>query len=169
MIKAIVYDSNTGFTKQFAYSFAASTGLPIYTLKEAKKTLNKNDKIIFFSWVQADKMHNIKKAKKYDIAYSVAVGLRLYSEEFVELIKKNSKVDNLYYLEGGIRWPMLKPFQRIMMKLILSMLKSKKKKNKATQDEIILIDRLNMGYEAINLDSLNILIDWYNSQKELVA
>jgi hypothetical protein len=169
MIKAIIYDSNTGFTKQFAYSFAASTGLPIYTLKEAKKTLNKNDNIIFFSWIQADKIHNIKKAKRYNIAYAAAVGLRLYNEELVELIKKNSKVNNVYYLEGGIRWRMLGPFQRLMMKMILAMLKSKKKKNKATPDDIELINRLNLGYENINLDSLNILIEWYNSQKELVA
>lgn len=169
MIKAIVYDSNTGFTKQYAYFFAASTGLPIYTLKEAKKNLSKGDKIIYFSWIAADKINKINKAKRYDIAYAAAVGLNLYSEELIELIKKRSKFDKIYYLQGGIRWPMLKTGQRIMMKFILSMLKRKNKKNKLTDDEKVVLDRMNYGYETVDLDSLKFLIEWYNSQKELVA
>ena len=169
MIKAIVYNSNTGFTKQYAYSFATSTGLPIYTLKEAKKKLNKNDKIIYFSWIADDKIYKINKAKRYDIAYAAAVGMNLYSDELIELIKKRSKFENIYYLQGGIRWRMLKPSQRIMMKLILWMLKRKNKKNKLTEDEKVVLDRMNYGYETVDLDSLKFLIEWYNNQKELVA
>ena len=55
MIKAIIYNTNSGFSKQYAYNFALNTGLPIYNIKDVKKKLNKGDKIIYFSWINAIK------------------------------------------------------------------------------------------------------------------
>ena len=168
MIKAIVYNSHTGFTKQYAFSFAVSTGLPIYTIKEAKKKLNKNDEIIYFSWVNASKISNLNKVKNYDIKYIAAVGLSLYSEKLIDDLKKSANTNNIYYLQGGIRWVELNPFERLLMKSILKSLKKKEKNGNITEEELILLERMNYGYDKIDLNSLVHLIEWYNNQNILV-
>jgi len=39
MIKAIVYESNTGFTQKYAELLAEKTGLPVYSHKNLKHKL----------------------------------------------------------------------------------------------------------------------------------
>ena len=43
MIKAIVYNSETGFTKEYAEMLYKKINIPCYTIKEAKKKLNKQE------------------------------------------------------------------------------------------------------------------------------
>ena len=47
MIKAIVYKSSTGHTKQYAEMLGDSLKIPAYDLKEARLKLKKNDEIVF--------------------------------------------------------------------------------------------------------------------------
>ena len=42
MIKAIVYKSNSGFTKEYALMLSKKLTLPVYDIKEANKSLFKN-------------------------------------------------------------------------------------------------------------------------------
>lgn len=46
-MKAIVYYSNTGSTKEYAEMISNATGIPNMSLKEAKKNLSKDDDIIW--------------------------------------------------------------------------------------------------------------------------
>ena len=169
MVKAIVYNSHTGFSKQYAYHFAISTGLPIYDIKEAKKKLNNGDEIIYFSWLKMNKVVKLNKLKKYKIAYIAITGMSFYNEELITSIRKTNDFENIYYLQGGIRWRMLNTIERILMKMILKSLKKKNKKGSLSQEEKVLFDRLNNGYEAIDLNSLSHLIDWYNSSNSLIS
>ncbi len=40
-MKAIVYESNTGFTQKYAFMLSEKTGLPAYLLENAKSELHK--------------------------------------------------------------------------------------------------------------------------------
>ena len=169
MIDAIVYSSNTGFSKQFAYSLALKTNIAIYSLKEAKKKLEKGSNIIYFSWLMNNNIVNIKKVKNYNVIYYAVCGLTPYYDELINKIKEINNISNLYYLEGGIRWPKLNLFQRFIMKTILKSLKKKKKKDNITSDELILLNKLEYGYDRINLDSLNILIKYCLDNQNYVS
>lgn len=169
MIKAIIYNTNSGFSKQYAYNFALNTGLPIYNIKDVKKKLNKGDKIIYFSWINANKIVGLKKLKDYEIVYACSCGMFFYNDEIIEALKKNNNIENIYYLQGGIRWRELKFFQRLLVKMVLSDLKRKNKKNLLSDEDKIILDRLNFGYEKIDLNSLNALVEWYKEQKNLVS
>jgi len=169
MVKAIIYNSNSGFTKQYAYHFALKCNLPIYTIKEAKKNLTKGDEIIYFSWIFANKIVKLKKVLKYKISYVACVGMSFYSEELINTLKEYNNINNLYYLQGGIRMRELKPSQRILISMVKSSLKKKCKKKIATKEEEILLDRINNGYERIDLNALDHLIDYYNDNNNLVS
>jgi len=64
---------------------------------------------------------------------------------------------------------MLNTFERIIMKFILRSLKRKNKKGLLDKDQRVYLDRLNNGYENVDLNSLNHLIMWYNSSNSLIS
>ena len=52
-MNAIVYTTNTGSTKRYAQLLGNETGLPVYALGEAEKTLSPGAKIFYLGWIQA--------------------------------------------------------------------------------------------------------------------
>ena len=46
MIKAVIYHSNSGFTKQYALMFSKNIKIPCYDIKSVPKNLKK--KMLFF-------------------------------------------------------------------------------------------------------------------------
>lgn len=46
-MKAILYTSNTGFTARYAELLGQHTGLPVYTLSQAKRTLPAHAEVIY--------------------------------------------------------------------------------------------------------------------------
>ena len=53
---AIVYTSNTGYTRQYALLLGAQTGLPVYALDEARKCLAPGCAILYLGWLMAGKV-----------------------------------------------------------------------------------------------------------------
>jgi hypothetical protein len=62
MIKAIIYSSHQGFSKQYAYEYAIKTGIPIYSLEEAEKLVD-GTSVIFFSWIKNRQIFDIEKCE----------------------------------------------------------------------------------------------------------
>ena len=153
MIKAVVYQSHTGFSRQFAYHFAIKAGLPIYSLDEAKK-LKDGINVIYFSWVKNGKIVDLAKANRFNITY----------------VKKENNIDKIYYLQDGIRYYRLNIFERQFMKSLKKSLIKESKKRKLSDLEKELLIKLEKGYEEIDLDSLNALIEWcLNENNNIVS
>ena len=88
MIKAIVYKSNSGFTKEYALMLSKKLALPVYDIKEANKSLSKNDEIIYMGWIMAGNVQGLNKAKKYAIKAIVAVGMTYDDKQEKEIQEK---------------------------------------------------------------------------------
>ena len=52
-MKAVVYVSNSGYTKEYAQMIGRLCDLEVYSLKEASSHLAKGDPIVFLGWVMA--------------------------------------------------------------------------------------------------------------------
>lgn len=75
MIKAIVYESNTGHTMQYAKMLSEKLNIPCFTIEKAKTNLQKQDEIIYFGWICATKICGLRKVKdRYSIKCYGAVG-----------------------------------------------------------------------------------------------
>ena len=62
-MKAIVYTSNTGTTKEYAEIIEKKTIIPAYTLDEAEKVLSAGDEVIYLGWLMAGTIKDIKRQK----------------------------------------------------------------------------------------------------------
>lgn len=120
MIKAIIYQSKTGHTKEYAKILSKELKIPCYSVQDAKEKVNKKDEIIYLSWIRATTIVGYKKInKKYQIATIGAVGAYPKSNEYTKQLKEyNHITQELFYLRGGINYEKLNKFYQKILKLV---------------------------------------------------
>lgn len=157
MKTAVIYHSNTGFTKRYAQWVAQASGADCYELSEAKKkNLTAYEAIIFGGWACAG---GISKLKWFTAHMDMWQDKRLIvfcvgaspadSAEVEAALSQNFneaklKKANLFYCPGGLNYEKMPAPSKLMMKFFIKMLKAKKDK---TKDDEIKISMLSSSYD----------------------
>ncbi len=120
MIKAIIYQSKTGHTKEYAENLSKELKLPCYSIKDAKQKVNKQEEIIYLSWIRATSLVGYRKInKKYKICCIGAIGAYPKSDEYTKQLKEyNHITQELFYLRGGINYEKLNKLYQKVLKLV---------------------------------------------------
>lgn len=128
-MKAIIYESNTGFTERYAKALSEKTGIPAYTLKDAKKAIQKGSEVVYLGWVLANMIQGYDKARKqWKIEALAAVGMNPLSDQNTEILKEANKPDcPMFYLPGGLDNSKLGFMHSMMLSMVR---KSLEKENK---------------------------------------
>ena len=160
MIKAIVYKSNTGYTKQYAEMLSKSLKVPIYNLEEAKLKLKKHDEIVFLGWVCATKIQGLSKIKNYNVKCIGAVGVYPTEKNYIESLRKTNKVNaELFYLRGGLNYNKLTGLKKKVLQFVRNMME---KENKVENQEIIKIFKEGANY--VSYENLEPMLKYVNSK-----
>ncbi len=119
-MKAIIYQSETGFTERYAKILSEKTGVAAYPLSEAKKKVAKGEEIVFLGWVFANKISGFDKARKlWNVAAVAAVGMNPRTEANTRIVKEANKPEcPMYYLWGGLDNSKLKGINKMMLGLV---------------------------------------------------
>ncbi|MDD3219412.1 MAG: flavodoxin domain-containing protein [Lachnospiraceae bacterium] len=140
MNRIVIYQSSTGFTKQYAEWIAEDLGCKAVSIKEIKQDAVKNyDQVIYGGWVMGGMVSGLDKVRQYNPKQLVvfAVGAAPQEAVHVEDVKTANKTGEIpvYYLAGGLRFDKL----NFAMKGILKMVKKSvmKKENKTEMDEFM--------------------------------
>jgi len=142
-IDAIVYTSNTGYTKEHATLLSNKLELPLYSLEEAQKALTDGSRIIYLGWLMASTIQGYKSAAKhYDIAVLCGVCLGP-SGSLIDDVKKINKLPStlpLFTLQGGFDMERLHGIYKFIMKIMKKVLTKQinEKKVKTEEDENLL-------------------------------
>lgn len=148
----VIYNSQTGFTKRYAEWIAEATGADCLELSAAKrKNMDAYEAIIFGGWACAGSISklnwfksNIEKwPDKKLIAFCVG-GSPIENPEIEPALKQNFKESelkkiNIFYCPGGFNYEKMSVTSRLMMKMFIKMLKSKKDKTHKEEEMIKLI------------------------------
>jgi len=135
-MKAIVYESHAGHTRAYAQLIGEKTGLPVYSLQEAKGKLEKGMDVLFLGWLMAGIVRGYKKARKiYQIKAVCAVGMGNHTAAAAEKIAKQNGMGSLpvFLIRGGLDMEKLSPIYRMMMNKLLSVLEKKQEKTEEIQ------------------------------------
>ena len=160
MVKAIIYNSETGFTKEYAEMLSEKINVPYYTLKEAKKEINKQDEIVYLGWICAGVIKGLNKVRnKYKVKCYGAVGAFPKDANYIETLTKSNGLekDKLFYLRGGINFGKLKGYKKFIVKIVGSVLE-KNNKGKEGSEELIRI--FNEGASFVDVKNLDEMIDY---------
>lgn len=130
----VVYQSNTGFTQQYARQIAQELGCEAQPAKKvSKKALEKYDTVIFGGWVMGSMIMGLKKlqAKCPCPSAVFAVGATPAAESVALAVRTQNQLEQtpFFYLEGGFRFQRLHVLQRIMLKMVKKMVANQPQKD----------------------------------------
>lgn len=153
----VIYNSQTGFTKQYAEWIAEATGADCLALSAAKrKDLTAYRTVIFGGWACAGRISKISWfrrnidnwADKKLIAFCVG-GSPIHSPGTEEALKQNFsaaewKKVKTFYCPGGFNYEKMSAPSKLMMSVFIKMLKAKKDKTEAEQ---VMIKMISSSYD----------------------
>ena len=166
---AIVYTSNTGFTAQYASLLGGETGLPVYSLEDALKSLPQSSPIVYLGWLTAGKVLGYDKAvTKFNLQALCAVGMAKSGSQMEDVRKSNNLPQGLplFTLQGGFDLKKLRGIYRLMM-LVMSKTVAKKlaAKPDRTPDEEDMLDLFQNGGNRVSLENLRPVLAWYEEER----
>lgn len=165
-MKAIIYESNTGFTQKYAKLLSIESDLPAYTIKEAKKELKRGDSVVFLGWIMGGKISGYKKAKRrYNVKCVAGVGMDNPKNQTGEYLAKKNRIKNIptYYLQGGFNMARLTGVYGFMMR---TMLKSLRMSTNKTKDDIQFEKMISNGFDKVRKENLQLIMYEINKEKQ---
>ena len=163
LVQAIVYVSDTGFTKRYAEELGRQTGLVVYEAKEARRALEKGTPIVYAGWLFATKIKGLPAAlRRYDVQAICAVGLCPTGELLPEVRKANRLSDAfpVFTVQGGMNHKQLRGINKAMIHMLIKMLDKKADK---TDDEAQMLAMIKAGGDFWDENNLKALLTWYNA------
>ena len=167
-MKAIVYTTNTGSAKRYAELLGNETGLPVYALREAEKTLLPGTKIIYLGWIRAGSVQGYRAAGRFDVQAVCAVGMGRTGTQEALVRQKTAIPENipLFTLQGNFNVKKLRGLYRLMMAAMVKTAgKALSEKEDRTEDEADMLDMMLHGGERVKRQNLNAVLDWYKTQE----
>ncbi len=161
-MNAIVFTSNTGHTAEYAKMLGEKTGLPVYSLKEAQKTLESNTPIIYLGWLFANTVKGYKKAsRKFKICAVCAVGLCDTGTAITEVRKANAMSDELplFTMQGGMDKAKLHGINKFMINMLTKGLTSK---NEKTKDDERMLELLTHDKNYLSEENTIAFMEWFS-------
>ena len=170
-MKAIIYTTNTGSTAQYAKMLAEQTGLPAFSMEEAKSKVEAGSEIIYLGWIMAAQVKGYKAAaKKYKIKAVCAVGMERTGTRTEQIREKTSVpvAIPLFTLQGNFDVKKLRGIYRLMMNLMVKMITKKLgAKTDRTQQENEMLEIMLQGGENVRKENLAEVLDWYKREQML--
>lgn len=168
MICAIVYQSNTGSTEQYARMLAEETGLPVYSRKEAAKVLPRGSGVLYLGWIMAGHIKGYAAAaKRYRIGAACGVGMGQTGTQ-TENVRDKTHIPAsipLFTLQGNFQVEKLHGMQRWMMQLMVKTAgESLAAKENRTPDEDDMLEMMFHGSGRVTAENLSAVLDWYHTQ-----
>ncbi len=166
MLQAIVYESNTGFTKRYAEILAAQTGIAAYSVAESRKNVAHGSSVVFLSWISGGAVVKLDKAKKYfDIRAVGAVGLAApTAEREAGIVSHHELSIPVFCLPGGFDMSKLHGMQKIAMSVMIRSFKMQQVTEMRSNDDQMLQDMVN-GCDHVSEDAILPLVEWVQIQQ----
>lgn len=168
-MNAIIYTTNTGSTERYARLLAQETGLPAYSLAEAKKRVFAGAEVIYLGWIMAGSVKGYAMAaKRYRVRAICGVGMGQTGTQTDSVRKKSAVPDSipLFTLQGNFDMKKLHGIYRPMMEIMVKTAdKGLAEKSDRTPEEDDMLDMMLHGGERVKAENLRAVLDWYSAQQ----
>ena len=168
-MNAIIYTTNTGSTARYAELLACATGLPAYSLAEAKSAVSTGAEVIYLGWIMAGAVKSYAEAaKRHRVRAVCAVGMGQTGTQ-TDSVRKKAAIPAgvpLFTLQGNFDVKKLHGIYRPMMELMVKTAgKALVEKSDRTTEEDDMLDMMRCGGERVKAENLRAVLDWYSARK----
>ena len=169
-MRAIVYNSNTGFSERYAKMLSKATGVRAYSLQEAWKELPKDAPILYVCWVMGNDLPAVSKvSRQFFIRAVAAVGLNQgpNAERAIRFQSGLPESIPLFLLPGGLNKAKLNLFHRLLLKIVeRETTRIAKKSDYTRRDDALFLEQLKNGCDLVDEVHLEELTEWVRNWKE---
>lgn len=167
-MNTIIYTTNTGSTRHYAELLAKKTGLPVYSLTEAKKTVKAGADIIYLGWIMAGSVKGYAAAaKRYNVRAVCGVGMGQTGTQTENVREKTAIPAKIpvFTLQGNFDVKKLHGIYRPMMELMVKTAgKGLAEKKDRTPEEDDMLDMMLHGGDRVKAENLLSVLNWYNAE-----
>ena len=164
--QAIVYTSNTGFTREYALMLGQKTNLPVYSLQESSGKIARDSSVVYLGWLMAGKVQGYADAaKQYLVEAVCGVGMGSTGSQMEDVRKNNNIPDSMpvFTLQGGFDMNKLRGVYKMMMQVMKKTVGKKlADKPDRTPDEEEMLDLLLHGGSRVSEENLAAVMEWIN-------
>ena len=168
-MNAIIYTTNTGSAERYAELLARATGLPAYSLAEARNAVSTGAEVIYLGWIMAGAVKSYAEAaKRYRVRAVCAVGMGQTGTQTDSVRTKTAVPADipLFTLQGNFDVKKLHGIYRPMMELMVKTAgKALVEKTDRTPEENDMLDMMLHGGERVKAENLRAVLDWYSARK----
>ena len=162
--QAILYTSNTGFTREYALMLGQKTNLPVFSLQEASGKIARDSSVVYLGWLMAGKVQGYKKAaKRYKVQAVCGVGMGGNGSQLQEVRKANAIPEKtpLFTLQGGFDIQKLSGIYKLMMTIMVKTAgKGLAEKQDRTPDEDVMLEMMTQGGSRVSAENLAEVLAW---------
>ena len=161
--QAIVYTSNTGFTREYALMLGQKTNLPVYSLQESSGKIARDSSVVYLGWLMAGKVQGYADAaKQYLVEAVCGVGMGSTGSQMEDVRKNNNIPDSMpvFTLQGGFDMNKLRGVYKMMMQVMKKTVGKKlADKPDRTPDEEEMLDLLLHGGSRVSEENLAAVLE----------
>lgn len=162
--QAILYTSNTGFTREYALMLGQKTNLPVYSLQESSGKIARDSSVVYLGWLMAGKVQGYADAaKQYLVEAVCGVGMGSTGSQMEDVRKNNNIPDSMpvFTLQGGFDMNKLRGVYKMMMQVMKKTVGKKlADKPDRTPDEEEMLDLLLHGGSRVSEENLAAVLEW---------
>ncbi len=148
---------------------AQKTGLPVYSLAEAKKRVFAGAEVIYLGWIMAGSVKGYAEAaKRYRVRAVCGVGMGQTGTQTDSTRKKSAVPADipLFTLQGNFDVKKLHGVYRLMMEIMVKTAgKGLAEKKDRTPEEDDMLDMMLHGGERVKAENLSAVLDWFSAQQ----
>lgn len=164
-ISAIVYTSNTGFTRRYAQMLSRAAALPAYDLAQWDRLPDAGVGVIYMGWLSAGRITGLPKAqKRWRIQAVCAVGMSP-ENELKTLAKANHVECPLFYAQGGYAPEKLKGANKLAMAVVTKLIASAQAKKAVTPEEKAQLAQFRTGCDFVDEENLRPVLSWLREEQ----
>lgn len=149
-VRTILYESETGFTRQYALLLAGRLGITACERKKTFRRVKRGESVIYMGWIMAGRIKGLAAARRrYDVRIVCAVGMGFPHEEITrKLISDNNLISiPTFYLQGGCAPKKLGVFKRNMLGLVSDSLERRQDR---TPEQAAVLEMIKKGASYLN-------------------
>ena len=166
----IVYQSNTGFTRQYAEMLAKAEKMKIYELEDGVRNLEKGTEVLYMGPLMGGHIEGSNKAlMHFELKAACAVGMSPPGEKVKGMMERANQLPEgipVFYLQGGWAPDKVPWAKRKMVEMVTKGFR-RELENKSihrTPEEQANLDMLVKGGSFVTFKSLDPVRDWLKEQ-----
>lgn len=159
-ISAIIYTSDTGFTRRYAQLLSRASAIPAYDLEQRDCLPETGVRVFYLGWLCAGGIKGLSKARRrWQVQGVCAVGMS--PENDLKTLAEHNRVEcPLFYAQGGYAPEKLRGMNKLVMSVVTRLIAKVQAKDVKSPEDAAQLAQFRTGCDFVDEGNLAPVLSW---------